>query len=115
MAASVAASAASSSLPSSSSKAILRPAKLGGFGLIDIGANLLDDMFQGRYHGKERHEPDLDRVLDRAEREGGVEAIICTAGSLEESKAALKVSTRHGCICGWMEGDFLHLGRRAVG
>ena len=61
-----------------------------GVGLIDIGANLLDDMFQGRYHGKERHQPDLESVLEKAKREG-VEAIICTAGSLTESQEALKV------------------------
>lgn len=34
---------------------------------IDIGANLLDPCFQGRYHGgSQKHEPDLDAVLKRA-------------------------------------------------
>lgn len=38
---------------------------------IDIGANLLDDVFQGRYHGgSQKHEPDLDAVLERAEAAG---------------------------------------------
>lgn len=38
---------------------------------IDIGANLLDDVFQGRYHGgAQKHEPDLDAVLERASAVG---------------------------------------------
>jgi hypothetical protein len=34
--------------------------------MTDIGANLGDPMFQGSYHGKEYHAPDLPAVLDRA-------------------------------------------------
>lgn len=42
-----------------------------GMRFIDIGANLLDDCFQGRYHGgSQKHEPDLDAVLDRAAAAG---------------------------------------------
>lgn len=38
---------------------------------IDIGANLLDDVFQGRYHGgSQKHEPDLNAVLERATAAG---------------------------------------------
>lgn len=38
---------------------------------IDIGANLLDDVFQGRYHGgSQKHQPDLDAVLERASAAG---------------------------------------------
>lgn len=38
---------------------------------IDIGANLLDDCFQGRYNGgKQKHDPDLDAVLGRANAAG---------------------------------------------
>ncbi|CAN0250466.1 unnamed protein product, partial [Ectocarpus sp. 12 AP-2014] len=38
---------------------------------IDIGANLLDDVFQGRYHGgSQKHEPDLHAVLERASGAG---------------------------------------------
>ena len=29
---------------------------------IDIGANLTDGMFQGAYHGKQYHDPDLSQV-----------------------------------------------------
>lgn len=38
---------------------------------IDIGANLLDDCFQGRYNGgSQKHDPDLDAVLERASSAG---------------------------------------------
>ena len=33
--------------------------------LIDIGANLLDSMYQGVYNDKSYHQPDLEAVLDR--------------------------------------------------
>ena len=39
-------------------------------GLIDIGANLLDSMFQGEYRGKQAHPPDLQAVLERAAAHG---------------------------------------------
>lgn len=38
----------------------------------DIGANLTDSMFQGEYHGKSYHAPDLDAVLQRAWAAGAV-------------------------------------------
>jgi Tat protein secretion system quality control protein TatD with DNase activity len=58
---------------------------------IDIGANLSDDMFRGVYHGKTRHEPDLDHVLARAWG-AGLERIMVTAGNLEESRRALELA-----------------------
>ena len=60
---------------------------------IDIGANLLDGMFQGVYHGKAKHAPDLDRVLSRA-RSAGLEAVMVTAGNLDESAKALDLARR---------------------
>eukprot|EP00455_Lapot_gusevi_P001488 TRINITY_DN10593_c0_g2_i1.p1 TRINITY_DN10593_c0_g2~~TRINITY_DN10593_c0_g2_i1.p1 ORF type:complete len:359 (-),score=38.12 TRINITY_DN10593_c0_g2_i1:166-1122(-) len=45
-------------------------------------------MYQGIYHGKQAHDVDIDTVLDRA-KAAGVEKILVTAGSLEESKQAL--------------------------
>jgi len=54
---------------------------------LDIGANLLDDMYNGMYNGSEKHEADLSVVLDRAEA-AGVERIFVTAGSLRESRKA---------------------------
>mmetsp|Transcript_53739 Transcript_53739/g.78489 ORF Transcript_53739/g.78489 Transcript_53739/m.78489 type:complete len:104 (-) Transcript_53739:399-710(-) len=59
--------------------------------LIDIGANLLDPMFQGIYHGSRKHEADLGAVLDRA-WSNGVEKIIITAGTLGEARAALRLA-----------------------
>ena len=57
----------------------------------DIGANLLDPMFQGQYNGTAYHEPDLDAVLARAWG-AGVEKIVITAGTLGESRAALALA-----------------------
>ena len=37
---------------------------------VDIGANLLDPMFQGIYNGSSKHPGDLDAVLDRARARG---------------------------------------------
>ena len=63
---------------------------------IDIGANLLDDMFTGNYHGSDKsyHPPDLDAVLQRS-WDAGVQKIIITAGNLEEAKAALQLARTH--------------------
>ncbi|KAJ0174289.1 hypothetical protein K1T71_010435 [Dendrolimus kikuchii] len=58
---------------------------------IDIGANLTDDMYQGIYHGSKKHEPDLDKVLQRAWA-GGMERMIITGGSLGDSKKAIDLS-----------------------
>ena len=44
---------------------------------IDIAVNLTDSMFQGVYHGKQRHVADLDLVLERAYALG-VDKIIAT-------------------------------------
>jgi TatD DNase family protein len=56
---------------------------------VDIGANLLEDRFTtGTYRGTYRHEPDLDLILKRAE-ETGVDRIILTAGTVQESREAV--------------------------
>ena len=55
---------------------------------IDAGANLLDSMYQGVYHGKERHDPDLDIVLARAHQKG-VDRIISMAGTPKECEETL--------------------------
>ncbi|CAL6061327.1 Deoxyribonuclease [Hexamita inflata] len=33
---------------------------------MDIGANLCDDMFQGMYHGKQKHQSDVQAVISRS-------------------------------------------------
>jgi TatD DNase family protein len=54
----------------------------------DAAANLTDEAFLGVYNGKRYHEPDLDRVLERAAQEN-VREVLVTAGSLDQSKEAL--------------------------
>jgi TatD DNase family protein len=59
--------------------------------LCDIGANLLDDMFSGRYHGGGRkHPPDLTHVLERASARA-VKSIIVTAGCAKEARQVLQL------------------------
>ena len=60
---------------------------------IDIGANLTDGMFQGSYHGKQYHEPDLAQVLQRG-WDAGVERVMITAGMLPEAKEALELAEK---------------------
>lgn len=57
---------------------------------VDIGANLLDERFtEGSYRGKQRHEPDLDDVIQRAS-DGGMRHMVLTAGTLRESAEAVE-------------------------
>lgn len=51
-------------------------------------------MFSGIYHGKVRHQPDLNAVLERA-RGAGVERLVVTAGSLSEAQTALQLISKH--------------------
>ena len=59
---------------------------------IDIGANMLDDMYSGMYNGKTYHAADPDAVLQRAAARG-VERLIVTAGSVQETADALSFCT----------------------
>lgn len=61
----------------------------------DIAVNLTDPMFQGVYHGKTRHAPDLDAVISRA-KGLGVERMLITGTSLNESKKGLELAKRYG-------------------
>ena len=58
--------------------------------MIDVGANLLDPMYMGVYHGKDTpyHPPDVSDVLERA-RAAGLTKIMVTAGTLAEARAAV--------------------------
>jgi TatD DNase family protein len=57
---------------------------------VDIGANLLDERFtEGTYHGKIRHEPDFNDVLQRA-ADIGMRHMVLTAGTLQESREAIR-------------------------
>lgn len=63
--------------------------------VIDIGANLTDSMYQGIYHGSQKHQPDLDKVLERSWN-NNLSKIIITAGNVEESKKALEIARTDG-------------------
>ena len=56
--------------------------------LIDIGLNIMDDMFFGQYNGKQRHAEDIQDILARANTVGVVKCI-ATAGNIEESRRYL--------------------------
>ena len=55
---------------------------------IDIGVNLLDEQYQGKYNDKIKHAPDVYEVLERARSCNVVKSIV-TAGTLAESQEAL--------------------------
>ncbi|XP_057506652.1 uncharacterized protein LOC130789889 [Actinidia eriantha] len=59
--------------------------------MIDIAVNFTDNMFKGIYNGKQHHVSDIAAVLSRA-WSAGVDRIIVTGGSLEESKEALAIA-----------------------
>ncbi|EGS23995.1 endodeoxyribonuclease-like protein [Thermochaetoides thermophila DSM 1495] len=57
---------------------------------IDIGINLADPIFRGRYHGKQKHPDDLKGVVDRA-IEVGCTKLIVTGSSFKSTRDALKL------------------------
>jgi hypothetical protein len=59
----------------------------------DIAVNLTDPMYRGEYHGKTRHASDLDQVVERAKK-AGVERILITGTSLQETKDALALAKK---------------------
>ncbi|KAJ3526254.1 hypothetical protein NM208_g11283 [Fusarium decemcellulare] len=61
---------------------------------IDIGINLTDPIFRGKYHGKERHPDDLDAIIGRA-REVGCTKLIVTGSDLNNSREALKLAENY--------------------
>ncbi|OMO68606.1 hypothetical protein COLO4_29542 [Corchorus olitorius] len=61
----------------------------------DIAVNFTDGMFKGIYNGKQCHVSDIATVLSRAWN-AGVDRIIVTGGSLEESKEALAIAETDG-------------------
>ena len=65
------------------------------FTILDIGVNLTDTMYQGEYHGKTKHQSDLEMVLERS-WQNGLEKMIITGGSLEDAKKALEVAKTSG-------------------
>ena len=66
--------------------------------MIDIAVNMTDPMFQGNYHGKTRHEADVEHVVARA-RARGVKKMLLTGTSLAESREALAMAKKYGELC----------------
>ncbi|KAJ7275206.1 Mg-dependent DNase [Mycena haematopus] len=65
---------------------------------IDIGVNLTDPVFRGNYHGKKKHDDDMNSMLERA-RKAGVKSMILTGTSLQESRDALHLAQELGFFC----------------
>ncbi|KAF8560215.1 Mg-dependent DNase [Imleria badia] len=62
---------------------------------INLIVNLTDPVFRGVYHGKKKHEDDLDMILERSYL-AGVKSMIITGGSLHESELALSLAQQKG-------------------
>lgn len=58
---------------------------------LQIGINLADPIFRGRYHGKSRHPDDLSGVVKRAQ-EVGCTKLLVTGSSFKSSRDALKLT-----------------------
>ena len=69
---------------------------------LDIGVNLTDTMYKGIYHGSKKHEGDLEAVLQRAWNIG-MQKMIITGGSLEDSREALHLAESHGLFFIWLQ------------
>ncbi|GAB0135501.1 hypothetical protein EsDP_00003837 [Epichloe bromicola] len=65
---------------------------------VDIGINLSDPIFRGRYHGHQKHPDDLAGVVDRAQQVGCTKLII-TGSDFESSLDALKLSEEYPGTC----------------
>ena len=52
-------------------------------------------MYSGLYHGSQKHPPDLEAVLSRAWAQG-VDRIMVTGGSMEDSQKALELAKTNG-------------------
>lgn len=56
---------------------------------------MTDDMYSGMYNGSKKHEPDLEKVLERAWT-AGVEKIFVTAGNVDEARNAANLCKDNG-------------------
>ena len=64
----------------------------------DVGINLTDDVFHGKYHGKQAHEDDIQHVLQRAVNVGCIKMMV-TGSDLRESRQAVKLAQEHPGLC----------------
>ncbi|KAF2199688.1 deoxyribonuclease tatD [Delitschia confertaspora ATCC 74209] len=65
---------------------------------VDIGINLGDPVFQGEYHGTQKHESDFNDVLQRG-LDAGCRKFMVTGSDLQESKHAVEISKAHPGVC----------------
>ncbi|ORY34938.1 hypothetical protein BCR39DRAFT_515713 [Naematelia encephala] len=64
----------------------------------DIAVNLTDPQFTGNYHNRQKHPSDIDSILSRAKARG-VERILITGTSLEESRTSLDLAKKYDLHC----------------
>ena len=69
-----------------------------GLRYADVGINLTDDVYRGRYHGKQAHEDDTNHVLQRAVEVGCIKMMV-TGSDLKESKKAIVLAEEHPGFC----------------
>lgn len=65
---------------------------------LQIGINLGDPVFRGKYHGTQRHDDDFDDVLQRA-LDVGCRKFMITGSDLKESAHAIEISKAHRKFC----------------
>ncbi|GAA5996326.1 hypothetical protein JCM5350_007233 [Sporobolomyces pararoseus] len=61
---------------------------------LDIGSNLGDPVFRGKYHGKQSHPDDFEAILSRA-RTAGVGIQLLTGDCIEGSKEVLNLAAQY--------------------
>lgn len=72
--------------------------------LVDIGLNLTDRMYTGRYNGKDCHKGDVEAVLERGYL-CGVRGLMLTGGSKKESRMVIDMCGRHNAFGSTNKGD----------
>lgn len=85
----------------------------GGVKFIDIGANLTDPVFYGRYRGKQAHDNDFEQMRQRA-TDVGMDRMMVTAGDFDDISEAGKLVrltqlTSWNCACPWENRDSLEV------